>query len=208
MTDLAMPGAKLLYPDARLLIFAKAPVPGEVKTRLVPALGAPAAAELHARLARRAIETAVSAGVAPVELWCSPDDAHPFFRAFALPRRVQGGRDLGERMAQALDATLAESRFAILIGTDCPVLTGEYLREAAERLAQGEDAVLGPAEDGGYVLIGLRRRDPRLFEDIAWGTPQVLDATRARLAERGFRWHELRCLWDVDRAEDLKRMAI
>lgn len=202
-----MPASNALYPDARILVFAKAPVPGEVKTRLIPALGAPAAAELHARLARRTIETALSAHVAPVELWCSPDDAHPFFRSFALPRRIQHGRNLGTRMAHAFDVTLAESHFAILIGTDCPALSGEYLRAAAEHLAQGEDAVLGPAEDGGYVLIGLRRHDPRLFEDVRWGTAQVLDATRARLEERGFRWHELPCLWDVDRVEDLQRLA-
>lgn len=196
------------YPDARILVFAKAPVPGEVKTRLIPALGAQAAAALHVRLVRQTIETAVAARVAPVEIWCSPDDQHPLFRALALPRHVQRGRDLGERMAHAMDTALADSRFAILIGTDCPVLTGDYLRRAAERLAQGEDAVLGPAEDGGYVLIGLRRHDPRVFEGIAWSTAQVLPATRARLAEHGFRWHELPCLWDVDRAEDLERMSL
>jgi len=192
--------------DVRILVFAKAPVPGEVKTRLVPALGARAAAELHARLARRTIDMAVAAQVAPVEIWCSPDDAHPFFRALELPRRIQRGRDLGERMANALREALGECRFAILIGTDCPPMTGDYLREAAARLASGDDAVLGPAEDGGYVLIGLRRPKARLFESMPWGTAQVLAATRARLAELGLRWHELPPLWDVDRAEDLARL--
>jgi rSAM/selenodomain-associated transferase 1 len=183
-------------------------VPGEVKTRLVPALGEQAAAELHERLVRRTIETATSARIAPVEIWCSPDGTHPFFRGFALPRRVQQGRDLGERMAHAFHTTLATNRFAILIGTDCPAFTGDYLRAAAERLAHGQDAVLGPAEDGGYVLIGLRRDEPQLFEGIEWGTAQVLAATRVRLAERGLCWHELPCLWDVDRAEDLQRMVL
>lgn len=197
----------MLYPDARILVFAKAPIPGEVKTRLIPAMGAEAAADLQARLARRAVEMAVSANVAPVEIWCSPDDRHPFFRELALPRRVQRGRDLGERMADAFRATLTGCRFAILIGTDCPPMTGDYLHDAAGSLAQGMDAVLGPAEDGGYVLIGLRHHDSRLFRDVAWGTEQVLPATRERLAQNGFRWHELPCLWDVDRAEDLERMS-
>ena len=195
------------YPDARVLVFAKAPIPGEVKTRLIPALGAEAAADLQARLTRRAVEMAVSSNVAPVEIWCSPDDQHPSFRALGLPRRIQRGRDLGERMADGFHASLAHSRFAILIGTDCPAMTGDYLRDAAERLAHGEDAVLGPAEDGGYVLIGLRRYDPRLFAGIAWGTAQVLSATRARLAQSGCHWHELPYLWDVDRVEDLERIS-
>jgi rSAM/selenodomain-associated transferase 1 len=203
-----MTGTTEQYPEARILVFAKAPVPGEVKTRLVPALGAQAAAELHERLVRRTLRTATSSRVAPVEAWCSPDDTHPFFRTLSLPRRVQCGRDLGERMAHAFHVTLADSRFAILIGTDCPALTGDHLREAAEHLAQDKDAVLGPAEDGGYVLLGLRRDEPRLFDGVAWGTAQVLDATRARLEGCGLRWHELPGLWDVDRPEDLKRMAI
>ncbi|MCC6611014.1 MAG: TIGR04282 family arsenosugar biosynthesis glycosyltransferase [Burkholderiales bacterium] len=203
-----MVGTTEEHPDARILVFAKAPVSGEVKTRLVPALGARAAADLHARLVQRTLDTAVTARVAPVELWCSPDDTHPFFRTLLLPRRIQRGRDLGQRMAHALQATLGNSRFAILIGTDCPALAADHLREAAGQLARGIDAVLGPAEDGGYVLIGLRRADPRLFEGVAWGTAQVLDATRARLAARGYRWHELPVLWDLDRPEDLQRAVI
>jgi len=205
--DVAAQGS-VRYPEARLLVFAKAPVPGEVKTRLIPALGAQGAAALQARLTRRAVETALAANVAPVELWCSPDDRHPFFHELPVARRVQRGTDLGERMADALCTALAQSRFAILIGTDCPTLTDDYLRDAAECLALGEDAVLGPAEDGGYVLIGLRRCEARLFEGIAWGTAEVLAATRARLAECGFHWHELPTLWDVDRVDDLARLPL
>ncbi len=196
------------YPEARLLVFAKAPVPGEVKTRLIPALGAQGAAALHARLTRHTVVMALAANIAPVELWCSPDDQHPFFRELPVPRRIQCGTDLGERMGNALCTVLTQAHCAILIGTDCPALTGNYLREAVERLAQGEDAVLGPAEDGGYVLIGLRRCDARLFEGIAWGTAGVLAATRARLAKCGFRWHELSTLWDVDRIKDLVKLPL
>ncbi len=194
------------FPDGRILVLSKAPVPGAVKTRLIPTLGAEAAADLHARLALRTIEMAVAANVAPVEVWCSPDRSHPFFRALALPLEVQRGKDLGERMADAMASALSRSRFAILIGTDIPAMTGEYLREAATQLAQRRDAVVGPAEDGGYVLVGLRQSDPRIFQDVPWGTAQVLESTRARLEEHGYDWHELPCLWDVDRVEDLQRM--
>lgn len=193
------------FPDARILVFAKAPVTGGVKTRLIPALGAEAAADLHARLTLRTLEMAVAAGVAPVEVWCSPDRDHPFFRDLALPMEVQRGEDLGERMANAMASALARSRFAILIGTDIPALTADYLSEAANRLALGCDAVVGPAEDGGYVLVGLRRSEPRIFHGIPWGSERVLEATRARFAELGQQWHELPWLWDVDRVEDLER---
>jgi glycosyltransferase A (GT-A) superfamily protein (DUF2064 family) len=94
-----------------------------------------------------------------------------------------------------------------LVGSDCPVLTAEYLRDAAAALAGGNDAVFGPAEDGGYLLIGLARKpSAQLFEGIAWGTATVMQETRKRLARFDWRWHELTTLWDVDRPEDLLRL--
>ncbi len=197
----------MYYPDARVLVFAKAPVPGEVKTRLIPSLGEQGAAELHARLTLRTLDMVMQANVAPVELWCSPDNQHPFFRALTMPQQIQSGQNLGARMAHAVSSALVRSRFVILVGTDCPAMSGDYLRDAAARLAQGADAVIGPAEDGGYVLIGLSRDDARLFENVPWGTAGVVQATRDRLEESGFHWHELPCLWDVDRAEDVNRMS-
>jgi hypothetical protein len=85
-------------------------------------------------------------------------------------------------------------------------MTADYLARAFALLDGGADAVVGPAEDGGYVLLGLRRMDKRLFEDMAWGTDRVLDQTRERLAVLGWRWQELETLWDVDRPEDLERL--
>lgn len=196
------------FPDASLMIFAKAPVAGAAKTRLAPALGEQGAADLHARLTERILHTAVTANLAPVELWCSPDCSHPFFRTVTgtVGRRVQQGQDLGDRMANAFDAALGGHPYAVLIGTDCPAMTTDYLVRAFALLDGGADAVLGPAEDGGYVLLGLRRMDKRLFEDMAWGTDMVLDQTRERLATLGWRWQELETLWDVDRPEDLERL--
>lgn len=201
--------SSLRFPDAALMIFAKAPVAGAAKTRLAPALGQQGAADLHARLTGRILHTAVSANLAPVELWCSPDCGHPFFRAIAdsVGRRVQHGQDLGERMANAFEAALARHPYAVLVGTDCPVMTADYLSRAFAALAGGADAVIGPAEDGGYMLIGLRRPGKRLFEGMTWSTDRVLAETRERLAASGLNWHELETLWDVDRPEDMKRLA-
>jgi len=110
-------------------------------------------------------------------------------------------------MARAMESALAAGSQGLLIGCDCPALTAAYLREAAAALSGGNDAVLGPAEDGGYVLIGLARSPTaQLFEDIGWGTATVMQETRTRLARGNWRWRELAVLWDVDRPEDLRRL--
>ena len=110
-------------------------------------------------------------------------------------------------MACALGVALAEGSPALLIGSDCPVLTAAYLREAAAACAGGDHAVFGPAEDGGYVLIGLAcSPSPKLFDNIAWGGATVMRETRIRLSRLGWRWTELETLWDVDRPEDMPRL--
>ncbi len=194
----------------RILIFAKAPEPGAVKTRLIPALGPEGAAELHARLLQRTLATACSVASASVELWCAPDVTHPVFAAaatrHAVTLHVQPPGDLGRRMHDALNSALTRGDRAVLVGSDCPALTVEDLVEAFMSL-DDHDVVLGPAEDGGYVLIGARRVSPTLFDGIDWGGPRVLRQTRGRLVALGWRWHELRTLWDVDRPEDLARLA-
>ncbi len=197
--------------SATILVFARAPVPGSAKTRLIPALGADGAAAVHERLVDRALATAVAAAVGPVELCCTPDDVHPALAGLA---RVHGARlapqgpgDLGARMHAAIARALADgAQCAIVIGADCPALAPRHLREAAAALAGGHDAVLAPAEDGGYVLIGLKRAAAPLFAGIRWGEPSVMKDTRTRLAALGLRSVELETLWDVDRPEDLARM--
>jgi hypothetical protein len=182
-----------------------------VKTRLVPALSETAAAELHQQLVERTLRVALAAGLGKVEIWCAPATNDAFFAACAarhgISLRAQGEGDLGTRMARALEDALVAGSPGLLVGTDCPVFTVEYLREAAACLIGGNDAVFGPAEDGGYVLIGLARSpSTQLFEGIAWGTATVMQETRERLARLDWRWRELATLWDVDRPEDLLRL--
>ena len=196
--------------DCSVIVFAKAPVPGQVKTRLVESLGTSGASQLSEHLAFHTLRTALGSGVSPVVLWCAPSAEHPFFRRcaekFNVDLRPQSGGDLGQRMADAFEQTLKAARAALLIGTDCPSLTGEDLQEAALVLREKAEAVMVPTEDGGYVLIGLRRPAPALFERVPWGTEKVLPETRRRLRNLGWVWHELPVRWDVDRPEDVERM--
>lgn len=197
------------HPDARLLVFARAPVPGDCKTRLVPALGARGAARVQRQLLEKTLETAVGSGLAPVELWCAPDCRHPFLLrlrdAYGLRLQRQPAGDLGRRMSEALRRTLREVRYAILIGTDCPALADADLARALAALRTGAPAVFQPAADGGYVLVGLSRPEARLFHGIKWGGARVMDGTRARLARLGLGWTELPALWDVDYPADWRR---
>ena len=145
---------------------------------------------------------------APVSLWCAPDTAHPFFAActakYGVCLHEQHRGDLGERMARAFDRLLAAGP-ALLVGSDCPSLRAEDLRAAAGSLAT-YDAVFQPAEDGGYVLVGLARAVPGLFEGIGWGGTNVMRDTRSRLRAAGAVWREMPVRWDVDRPEDYRRL--
>jgi rSAM/selenodomain-associated transferase 1 len=189
----------------QVAVFAKAPVPGLAKTRLAATLGPAGAARLQRRLTLRALSTALAAAIGPVSLWCAPDTRHRFFRALSrvrgLPCRAQEGDDLGERMG-ACFRTLLPQGPTLLMGTDCPDLTPERLRTAADRLRH-VDAFLYPAIDGGYVLLGLRRLHPTLFEDIPWGAGSVMEETRLRLAALGWAWEEGDPLHDIDEIGDL-----
>jgi rSAM/selenodomain-associated transferase 1 len=200
-------GARNPEPVA-IAILAKAPHPGAVKTRLIPALGAERAAALQAQFIARAAETALAANTGPVTLWAAPDRNDPALQRIAARFRLallsQPEGDLGARMLAALAQPCGP---ALAIGTDCPALTCEHLRAAAEALRDGIDAVAIPVEDGGYAMIGTRRAEPSLFEDIAWSTPTVMAQTRRQLARLGLSWREPARLWDVDRTEDLDRLA-
>jgi len=196
--------------DCRLIVFAKAPLPGDVKTRLLPLLDAEAIAVLYEQLILHCLHTAVEAEVGPVDLWCMPSMKHPFFlrcsKIFRIELYQQTEGDIGKRMAHAFFETLKKTDSALLMGTDCPSLTCADLKEAKRTLQQGVHAVISPTEDGGYVLLGLCQYAPQLFEGVSWGTKSVLEETRERLRRLGWHWQELPERWDVDRPEDVKRL--
>lgn len=195
----------------RVIVFAKAPLAGFAKTRLIPALGAEGAAALASRLLSHAVTQALAAQLGPVELCVAPDASHPAFVAWAQHPRVslseQGDGDLGERMARAFHRALGADRSmpVLLIGTDAPGLNADYLGEAARRL-QGRDAVFGPALDGGYTLVGLRRPAPGLFHAMRWSTADVMNDTRMRLSALALNHAELSPLSDVDEPADLAHL--
>jgi rSAM/selenodomain-associated transferase 1 len=190
--------------ETLVIVFARAPLAGRVKTRLAPTIGGAAAARLQRELIRTALATARAARCGPVELHVSAP--HAFFATLNIVVRLQRGADLGSRMHHALRAALRRHRRAILIGADCPALTGADLARAARWLQGGADVVLAPAEDGGYALIGARRVTPRIFSDVEWGSARVLSQTLERMARARLRYRLLRTLWDVDRPEDLERL--
>ncbi len=198
------------YPASRLLVFTRVPRAGQVKTRLIPQLGAQGAADFHARLIHHCLQTVTRAGLCPVELWCAPSCDDPFFQAcrerygLELHDQAQGG--LGERMHEALAAALARAESALLIGTDIPSLEAADLDAAFQALQQGKDAVVGPARDGGYYLIGLKYADWRLFDRIPWGTATVFQETVSRLQQFAMDWRRLREHGDVDTPDDYHRL--
>ncbi len=188
-----------------LQIFAKAPIVGKVKTRLKDAIDEQAATDLHKRLVKYCLQK--FSRIFTVQLWCYPNELHPFFitckSEFNISLHNQQGKNLGERMAYALASTAPKP--TILIGTDCPTLTVNTLQNSFIALQQNQ-VVLGPAEDGGYVLIGMQQKIPELFTDIPWGTSLVLETTRSRLSTLQLNWYETSIQWDVDRPQDLARL--
>lgn len=198
------------YPNARIIVFAKAPVAGQCKTRLIPALGEQGAAELHGQLLHHTLRTSTDASLCPVELWCADNTSHPFMKAcceqYSVVVKQQQGNDLGERMHHAFRETLDTAPFAIIIGTDCPTRTKKDLSDALQALQCGVDCTLNPAEDGGYVAIGLSRLDKKLFSNISWGSASVYEETSQRLEALGWSWKKLATHYDIDRPEDLERL--
>jgi len=228
----------------RVIIFAKQPNAGQVKTRLIPAIGARQAAQLHAMMTRHIVTVACASNICPVELWCSPSPSHELFQSlaqeFPISLCTQTGNDLGERMYNAFAASHTghdthgtnintdvndngnhnnnnqnnsnhnnsnHNNAAIIVGSDCPALTPAHFRQAFTALKAGNTATLIPALDGGYVLLGLSQLNRRLFEDIQWGTAEVLSATRARLKSLYWTWEEFAALSDIDTQQDLLAFA-
>ena len=193
----------------RIVIFAKAPLPGYAKTRLIPQLGLDGSARLACKLLQHAIEQALAANIGQVELCVSPSVHHPVWKQLDLPSELnwsyQGEGDLGQRMARAIKRVTQNGESILLMGTDCPDLDAETLRAAAKALAS-HDACLVPVLDGGYSLVGLHHPLEAIFRDMPWSTEQVAQLTRQRIAAAGKTLAELETLYDIDVPADLNHL--
>lgn len=193
-------------PTTAIMVFAKAPVPGQVKTRLIPALGEAGAATLHAAMLEYTLNKVSRLADTAIRLYCQGDMQHPVFRQAAdrtaLSLHPQQGSDLGERMANAFAETLPRYHKTLVIGCDCPALSPNDLQTAINALDDHE-AVITPAHDGGYVLLGLRRFSPRIFADIDWSTERVFEQTTRKLDAAGLQWRAFEPRQDIDNPGDL-----
>lgn len=192
-----------------ILVFARAPVPGETKTRLIPALGEEGAAALQQQMLENTLALVSRIEDCEVQVWCAPDTAHPSFHHMKKQHHCQllpqQGNDLGERMAHAMQQALYTYRTAVVIGTDCPELTRNELEQTFRMLEGENEAVIGPAADGGYYLLGLKRFEVQLFHAIDWGTDRVLAQTLEQLEQTGMDCGRLAIKHDLDRPDDLGR---
>lgn len=195
------------YPEGCIVLFAREPVEGKVKTRLIPVLGSKGAMELHCQLIQNQLEILSDSNISAFELWVEGNPRHPVFENNRDHGRYrQLGADLGEKLHTMAIEVLGRSQQLVIIGSDCPWIDEAYLDDAFSTLKQGIDVVIGPASDGGYVLIGMSRVLPDIFRDINWGTEEVLTQTRQRLQQANLQWGELAELADIDRPEDLLKI--
>jgi rSAM/selenodomain-associated transferase 1 len=200
---------KLNENACKIIVFAKAPVAGFAKTRLARVIGDVAAAELATRMLSETVAQAVAAAIGPVEICCAPDTSHAQFAIeqarHDISLTAQGDGDLGARMSRAFDRAFSEYQAVIIIGTDAPSLQAKHLQEAAQAL-NTHGAVFAPAHDGGYVMVGLSRAMPSLFQGVAWSTSEVMAQTRAKLATLNENCFELPAFFDIDEASDLQHL--
>ena len=194
--------------DTVILVFAKSPVEGNVNTRLIPAIGVRAATQLQHDLVHQRLTTLTREKLGDVILMCSPDEKQNFFlqckKKYSVKLRKQSGENLGERMMNGVHEALKRYKQCIVIGTDAPALDERIIQQAIDTL-HNTNVVFVPAEDGGYVLVGMRHRYDVLFQNINWGTAKVMQQSRDRLNEKNVSYKELETCWDVDQLEDYQR---
>jgi rSAM/selenodomain-associated transferase 1 len=199
------------YPDAVIIIFAREPAVGQVKTRLIPALGKEAATELYRQLLNYTVQNTLSASLSSVKLCITPESNRQYFMqmecAAYFGLAEQEGNDLGRRMFNAMASALEQYSKVILIGTDCPFISHQLLKQAIDTL-DNYDMVFSPASDGGYVLVGAKKILPEIFIDIDWGTDAVMQQSRIALSQSSLSWHELAVQHDIDIEDDLKYLAL
>ena len=188
-------------------VFSRAPVPGNTKRRLIPALGPQGAADLHKRMLRQVLGVATEIETASVTLVCTPDTTHPFFVSQQAKLDIgvvsQQGEDLGARMSFELNRCLKTHAAAVVVGSDCPFIEPGDFYAAIDALLGGARVAVGPSLDGGYYLMGLSEPSPALFSNMMWGTGSVFDTTVERINSLGYQWVKLTQRADIDRPQDL-----
>ena len=196
----------------RIAVFAREPLLGHVKSRLAKEIGEASALVVYRAMLARVTGLLGSADIADWDLWVTSNIFHKDFITNCNKTNIyiQEGADLGAKMSRTIELTLQreDANAAVVIGTDCPALTADYLQKALDALSSGVDVVLGPAEDGGYVLIGMGQPHPTLFSTIDWGTDRVMAQTLEAIGACGLSYQLLDTLWDVDRPEDLQRLRL
>ncbi len=197
------------YHDSVVLLFAKAPVEGKVNTRLIADIGVSAATELQHELIHHRLSMLSRANLCDVRLLCAPDALHDSFQQckqqYPVSLFEQSGSDLGERMYNAIQDALRQYKYCMVIGTDAPALDEIIIQQALDTLHEGTDVVFVPAEDGGYVLVGMQHAHDFLFHEISWGSAEVMLQSRNKLETNNIVYKELATCWDVDRLEDYQR---
>lgn len=199
----------MIYDDTVLLLYAKAPVAGTVNTRLIPDIGVQAATKLQDDLIRQSLSMLDKAGLCTVYLMCAPDTQHECFaqseQKYSISLFGQSGSDLGERMFTGIRHALSQFKCCIVIGTDAPALDETMIRQAIDVLHAGREVVFVPAEDGGYVLVGMKYAYDFLFQQITWGSSNVMQQSRNALDLHKVPYTELAMCWDIDRLDDYQR---
>ncbi len=209
------------YKQVEWIVLTKAPVPGLVKTRLIPALGKQGACDVYCQLLNRlqqTLRTMIAKRGGEVALWIAGDDEQGVFQSWAdfsvsyqQPAyhldEASEGVDLGVRMAMAVKAALSRKRIPVLIGVDVPDLTEDYLLNCLVELAD-HDLVISPAEDGGYGLLGMKHFYADLFNNKRWGSDTVFNASRLDIKRLGIHAAYLPTVWDVDEITDVERFRL
>jgi rSAM/selenodomain-associated transferase 1 len=199
----------MIFNDTVILLYAKAPIAGTVNTRLIPDIGVQAATKLQEELIEKRLSMLEQAGLCTVYLMCSPDCRQVCFtrckRIFPVTLFEQTGDDLGERIYNGIRHALSAFKYCIVIGTDAPALDEHLIRQAIDVLHAGKEVVFVPAEDGGYVLVGMKYAYDFLFQQITWGSSNVMQQSRNALDLHKVPYTELAMCWDIDRLDDYQR---
>lgn len=199
----------MLYDNTVILLFAKAPVEGNVNTRLIPDIGVQAATKLQYDLVHQRLLMLTKAGLSAVHLMCAPDTRDEFFllckQQYPVTLKKQSAGDIGIRMFNAIKEELQQYKYCIVIGTDAPALNEDIIKQAIDVLKTGIEVVFVPAEDGGYVLVGLQQSYDFLFQEINWGSAQVMQQSINKLEKNNVSYKKLASCWDIDRLEDYQR---